>query len=131
VDAQPSIDGEQAGVEGHIVGGTGSQAVTHIKPLAVCAVPPWLDVAGQKHALAAERRGVQAAEHTLTAAVSQHLPGENVLPDPRRSHQNPFGIKLRQLACICVPDDPIAEVRFEHRDVEFLLAEQNQLAAIF
>src|SRR5262249_24870057 len=71
MDAQSGVDGDHAGVEGHVVGGTGGQAVARIKPLGRGAVLPGLDVASHEHPGGAERRGLEAAKDALAAAVRQ------------------------------------------------------------
>jgi len=131
VYAQPSVDGEQTGVEGDIVGGASSQAVTRVESFAGSAVLPWLDMACQQHAFAAERRRAQATEHASAATVSQHVRGEHMLSYPYRRQQDPYRIKLGQLACGRMQSGLFAQVRLQDRDVEFLLAEQDQLTAIF
>jgi hypothetical protein len=83
-DAQPSVDGEQAGAGGGVVGGAGGQAVAGIHALARGAVLPWLDVACQQHPPGAECRGVQTAKDAPAAAVGQHMQGEHMLADPGR-----------------------------------------------
>jgi hypothetical protein len=77
-----------------------------------------------------ERGGAQAAKDALAAAVCQHVVGEYVLSDPSRRQEDPFGLQFRQHTFAAVLLDLVAEGRFEHGDVEFLLAEQSKLAAI-
>ena len=76
VNAKPSVEREQAAVEGNVMGGASGQAVGGIEALARGAVPPRLDMARQQHALGTEHRRIQPTEHALAAAVGQHLRGE-------------------------------------------------------
>ena len=84
------------------MGRAGGQPVTRIDPLGGGAVFRRLDVAGQKHAPGAERRGPQPAEHALAAAVGEHLRGEEVLPDPGGGQHDPFGLKHGRDRVICI-----------------------------
>ena len=93
VDAQSAVDRQHAGVEGHVVGGAGGQAVARVEPLAGGTVLPRLDMAGQQHPPGPGRRGPQPAEHAPPAAVGQYLHGEHVLADPGRGQHNPLGLQ--------------------------------------
>ena len=130
MNAQSPVDREHAGIEGHIMRRTGSQAVAGIEALGRRAVLPRLDMPGQQHPGAAERRGPQPAKDTPAAAVSQYLTGEHMLSDPGRRQEDPLRLQLRPRACATVPADLVAQARFEHGYVKFLLAEQSELAAV-
>lgn len=130
VDAQSAVDGEHAGVKGHVVGGAGGQAVAGIKTLGRCAVFPGLDVAGQQHPGRAERGGPQAAEDAAAGAVGQDLAGEYVLPDPGRGQQDPLGFAIWARAGVLVLADLVAQFGLQHGQVEFFLAKQGQFAAV-
>src|SRR5947207_3434057 len=54
VYAQPPVDRDQAGVEGHVMGWTGGQAVARVESFAGGAVLPWLDMPSQQHTFSAE-----------------------------------------------------------------------------
>ena len=124
MNTQSPVDCEHASIEGHIVRRTSSQAVAGIEALAGCAVLPRLDMPGQEHPGAAERCGPQPAKHTLAPAIGQDLAGEHVLADPDRRQEDPLGLQLRPHACATVLADLVAQGRFEHGNVEFLLAER-------
>ena len=53
-----------------------------------------------------------------------------MLSDPGRRQEDPLRLRLRPHACATVLADLVAQGRFEHGDVEFLLAEQGKLAAL-
>src|SRR6266480_7730923 len=68
VDPQPAIDGEQAGIEGHVMGGASGQAVSEVQALGEGAVLPGLDVACKEHPCGAEHGGLESAEHAPATA---------------------------------------------------------------
>jgi hypothetical protein len=112
MNAQSPVDREHAGVEGHIMRRTGSQAVAWIEALAGRAVFPRLDMPSQEHPGGAERRGPQPAKDTPAPAVSQYLAGEHMLSDPGRRQEDPLRLQLRPDACATVSADLVAQGRF-------------------
>ncbi len=81
---------------------------------------------GQQHSLGAERRRAEPAEHAPAAAVVQNAEREHMLADPGCRDQNPLGLQLRQARPGRMPGDLVPQVRFQHRDVQLVLAEQDQ-----
>src|SRR5579859_2067172 len=131
MDAQPAIDGEQAGVEGYVVSRAGSQAITEIQALGRRAVLPWLDMTGQEHAPGTERRRTETAEYASATTIPQHVKGEYMLPDPGRRREDPLGLLQRLSAFHSVARDFLPQVRLQSGRLEFILTEQEQLAAVF
>src|SRR5579863_1957502 len=93
MDAEVTVDCDQACVEGGVVGCAGGQPVSGVEALAGGTVFPWLDVSGSEQPSSGDG-GTESAEHAPVAAVDQYVLGEDVLSDPGGRQQHPFGLPL-------------------------------------
>jgi hypothetical protein len=88
-------------------------------------------MSGHEHAPGAELRGVQTAEDAPLAAVAEHIQGEHMLPDPGRGQDNLLRLLLRPDAFAGAPGYLLLEGMLQSRGLEFVLAEKDELAAVF
>ena len=82
MDAEAAVDRQQPGIKGHVVTGTGAEAVLWIEPLRGSAHTPGFDVAGHEHARSAtlRRLNVESTKNTPMAMVAENLKSKAVLP---------------------------------------------------
>src|SRR5690348_16860951 len=110
--------------------GQAARPFAEVQALGGRAVLPGLDVPGYEHALAAERSGVQPAEHAPASAVGQDVLGEQVLPDPGRGEQDALGLLLGPGSGGGGLGDLVLEGVLQGRRAELVLAEEAELAAV-